>query len=126
MTSEEIVRYLKEHVEPYEDPIEGKQYRCSAYLTDGTYLPCVIYQNPRPVINQAIKRLNEEKKGKGIFARSSGFDIYRELVKLYVTGGNKVNEYDVDRVEKSPYALPYATLAKIKGETMMGWTAFGA
>lgn len=126
MTNEEIVHYLKEHVEPTKAPIEGIQYRCSAYLKDGTYLPCVIYQNSKPTIDQAIKRLAQEKKGKGIFFRTSGFDNYRELVKLYTTSGNKINEYDVDRVEKSPYALPYDIIARIKGETTMAWTAFGA
>lgn len=126
MKNTEIIQFLKENVEPLEREFEGKQYRCSAYLKDGTYLPCVIFQNPEPTINQAIKRLKEERTGKSIFAKSSGFDGYRDMVKLYSTGGNKINDYDIDRVELSPFALPKNILSEIQGETTMSWTGFGA
>ncbi len=126
MNNTEIIQFLKENVEPLEREFEGKQYRCSAYLKDGTYLPCVIFQNPEPTINQAIKRLKEEKTGKSIFTKSSGFDGYRDMVKLYATGGNKINDYDIERVELSPFALPKNILSEIRGETTMSWTGFGA
>lgn len=126
MNSKEIIKFLTENVEPLEREFEGKQYRCSAYLKDGTYLPCVVFQNPEPTVNQAIKRLKEEKIGKSIFAKSSGIDGYREIVKLYITGGNKINEDDIDRVELSPFAFPKKFLSMIKGETTMSWTGFGA
>ena len=126
MKNTEIIQFLKENVEPLERELEGKQYRCSAYLKDGTYLPCVIFQNPEPTVNQAIKRLKEERTGKSIFAKSSGFDGYKDMVKLYTTGGNKINDYDIDRVELSPFAFPKNILSEIHGETTMSWTGFGA
>jgi hypothetical protein len=125
MKNTEIIQFLKDNIEPLEREFEGKQYRCSAYLKDGTYLPCVVFQNPEPTVKQAIKRLKEERTGKSIFAKSSGFDGYRDMVKLYTTGGNKVNEYDIDRVEISPFAFPKNILSGIRGETTMSWTGFG-
>lgn len=125
MRNTEIIQFLKENVEPLERAFEGRQYRCSAYLKDGTYLPCVIFQNPDPTVNQAIKRLKQERTGESIFAKSSGVDGYRDMVKLYVTGGNKINDYDVDRVELSPFAIPKRILSEIRGETTMSWTGFG-
>lgn len=125
MDSSDIIKFLKENVEPLEQQFEGRQYRCSAYLKDGTYLSCVVFQNPEPTVNQAMKRLKEERTGKSIFSKSSDTDGYKTMVKLYSTGGNKVNEYDIDRVELSPYALPKLILSTIRGETTMAWTGFG-
>jgi hypothetical protein len=33
-------------VKPLKDNIFGDYYRASAYLRDGTYLPCVMFANP--------------------------------------------------------------------------------
>nr|WP_299167677.1 hypothetical protein [uncultured Allomuricauda sp.] len=125
MKNTEIIQFLKDNIEPLEREFEGKLYRCSAHLKDGTYLPCVVFQNPEPTVNRAIKRLKEERTGKSIFAKSSGVDGYRDMVKLYTTGGNKVNEYDIVRVEISPFAFPKNILSAIRGETTMSWTGFG-
>jgi len=125
MNNSEIIQFLKDNIEPLKKEFEGNQYRCSAYLKDGTYLPCVIFQNPGPTVNQAIKRLKEERTGKSIFAKILRFDGYRDMVKLYTTSGNKVNEYDIARVEISPFALPKHILSTIDGETTMSWTGFG-
>ena len=70
MNNSEIIQFLKDNIEPLKKEFEGNQYRCSAYLKDGTYLPCVIFQNPGPTVNQAIKRLKEERTGKSIFAKT--------------------------------------------------------
>lgn len=123
--TEDIVKYLKENIEPLEDRGSGIGYRASAYLVDGTYLPCVIFRNSKPTIDLAIRRFEEEKKGKGIFSKSSGLG-YSDIVKVFVTSGNCVNEYDIDRVEISPFAFPLEILKQIKGETTMGWTGFAA
>ena len=123
--TEDIVKYLKVNIEPLEDRGSGIGYRASAYLVDGTYLPCVIFRNSKPTIDLAIRRFEEEKKGKGIFSKSSGLG-YNDIVKVFVTSGNCVNEYDIDRVEISPFAFPLAILKQIKGETTMGWTGFAA
>jgi hypothetical protein len=123
--TEEIIEFLKNNIEPLEDNTFGLGYRASVYLTDGTFLPCVIFRNPKTVVNLAIKRFKEEQKGKGIFNRSSGFGYY-DIVKNFVTTGNCINYYDIDRVEKSKFAFPLKIQKQIEGETTMGWTGFVA
>jgi hypothetical protein len=124
-TSEEIIHFLKNNIEPLEDSIYNSGYRASVYLVDGTFLPCVMFRNPNSIVNLAIKRFKDEESGKGIFNKSKGKGYYG-IVKNFVTHGNNVNEYDIDRVEKSKYAFPLAIQKQIKGETTMGWTGFAA
>ena len=100
-------------------------YRAAVYLTDNTYLPCVIFRNPKAVVELAIRRFDEERKGKGIFSKGSVIG-YREIVKTFVTSGNCINDYDISRVEPSKYVLPKNIEAQIEGETTMGWTGFVA
>lgn len=121
----ELVRFLKDNIEPLEDSAYGLGYRASVYLTDTTFLPCVIFRNPKTVTNLAIRRFKEEQTGKSIFSKSSGLGYY-EIVKNFVTNGNCVNDYDIDRVEKSRFAFPKAIQKQISGETTMGWTGFAA
>lgn len=121
--TEEIIEFLKNNIEPLEDNTFGLGYRASVYLNDGTFLPCVIFRNPKTVVNLAIKRFKEEQKGKGIFNRSSGLGYY-DIVKNFVTNGNCINYYDIDRVEKSKFAFPLKIQKQIEGETTMGWTGF--
>ena len=63
--TENIIKFLKNNIEPIENNIYGLGYRASAYLTDGTFLPCVIFRNPDNYVNLALKRFKEEQKGKG-------------------------------------------------------------
>jgi len=119
--SEDIIKFLKDNVEPLEDNAYGPGYRASVYLTDGTFLPCVIFRNSKTVVNLAIRRFKEEQSGKGIFNRSSGIGYYN-IVKTFVASGNCINNYDIDRVEKSKFAFPLSM--QIHGETTMGWTGF--
>jgi hypothetical protein len=121
--TEDIIKFLKDNIEPLEDNSFGLGFRASVYLTDGTFLPCVIFRNPKTVVNLAIRRFKEEQTKKGLFNRSSGV-IYYNIVKNFVTNGNCINEYDIDRVEKSKFAFPLTIQKQIKGETTMGWTGF--
>jgi hypothetical protein len=121
--TEDIIKFLKDNIEPLEDNSFGLGYRASVYLTDGTFLPCVIFRNPKTVVNLAIRRFKEEQTKKGLFNRSSGASYYN-IVKNFVTNGNYINEYDIDRVEKSKFAFPLTIQKQIKGETTMGWTGF--
>ena len=122
-STQEIIKFLKDNVEPLADNGYGLGYRASVYLKDNTYLPCVIFRNPKKVIDLAIRRFDEEKKGKGIFSRDSGLG-YSDIVKTFVTSGNCINDYDISRVEKSKYVLPPSIQGQIRGETTMGWTGF--
>jgi len=49
---------------------------------------------------------------------------YPDIVKSFVCAGNQVAEYHIARIEQSPFALPFARLMEIKGETSMSWTQF--
>ena len=126
MTTEEIIKFLKSEIEPIEDENIGLGYRASVYLKDGTYLPAVIFRNPNLIVDQAIKRFKEEKSGKGFIDWGKEKDAYREIVKLFVTKGNKINDYDIEKVEESPFAFPIEILKTIRGETTMAWTGFVA
>lgn len=121
----DIITFLKENVAPLNNATLGAGYRAAAYLLDGTYLPCVIFRNPRNIVNLAIKRFKEEMGGGGIFSRRPKSNHYN-VVKGFVASGNCVNEYDIQRVEKSRYAFPMDIQMQIQGETTMGWTGFAA
>jgi len=123
--NDKIIRFLKDNIEPLEDSAYGLGYRASVYLIDGTFLPCVIFRNPKTVVNLAIRRFKEELSGKSIFGRSSGVGYY-DIVKNFVTNGNCINDYDIKSVEKSKFAFPLSIQKQIRGETTMGWTGFAA
>jgi hypothetical protein len=116
-----ILEYLKSGEEPFPDSIYGDGYRCSVYLKDGTLLPCVMLRKSGPVVALAIRRFEQEKKGKGIFGSRNG---YESTVKTFVASGNRINHYDIARIEPSRFAIPLPLLKKIEGETTMAWTGF--
>ena len=78
--SQAILDYLKTNVEPIHDSSYGDGFRCSAYLNDGTYLPCVMLRKSAPVAALALKRFEQEKKGKGIFSSDKA---YEKIVKHF-------------------------------------------
>ncbi|MET6995882.1 hypothetical protein [Chitinophaga defluvii] len=123
--TEDIIKFLKDNIQPLEDNVYGPSYRASVYLTDGTFLPCVIFRNTKPIVNLAIRRFKEERVGKSIFNRSSGLGYY-EIIKTFVAKGNCINDYDIASVEKSRFAFPLNIQMQIRGETTMGWTGFAA
>ncbi|MEP6646707.1 MAG: hypothetical protein ABJC12_06435 [Saprospiraceae bacterium] len=125
LRTKDIVQFLKNNIEPIEDKFYGKGYRATAYLTDGTCLPCVEFRSVGNITNLAIRRFKEELSGKSIFGKSSGLGYY-EIVKSFVAQGNCVNDYSIAKVEKSKYAFPLQIIKQIKGETSMGWTGFVA
>src|SRR5262245_27727444 len=124
-TTEEIIEFLRDNIEPLADNAVGPGYRAAVYLTDGTHLPCVTFRNPKTIIELAAKRFDEEKQGKGFLSRGSGAG-YNDILKNFVTRGNCINDYDIAKVEKSKYVLPPDIASQIRGETTMGWTGFVA
>lgn len=114
--------FLKSGEEPFPDSHYGDGYRCSAYLNDGTFLPCVVIRKNKQYVDLACLRFEEEKKGRGVFCDKK--KAYRDIVKSFVTSGNTVNDYDIASVEKSRFAIPISLLDEIEGETAMGWTGF--
>lgn len=117
-----LVEFVKAQTEAYPDANFGDGFRCSVYLKDGTFLPCVMLRSSRPTVDLAMKRFEQEKKGKGIFG--FGQDGYEQIVRTFVLGGNRINDYDIARVEPSRFALPLPVLRQLEGETTMSWTGF--
>jgi hypothetical protein len=114
--------FLASGVEPFPDDPYGPGYRCSVELSDGTELPCVMLRRQKSIVDLAVRRFAEEKSGKGIFRSST--EPYRDIVARFVTGGNRVNTYDIKGVRPSRFAIPLSLLQQIESETVMAWTGF--
>jgi hypothetical protein len=115
MNKFDIIEFLKAEVEPLPDRIYGNRYRASAYLIDGTYLPCVVFQSKGKQVDLALKRFEQEKNQP---------DQYRMVVEVFVASDTRVDDYNITSVEVSPFAWPLSILRTIEGETTMAWTAF--
>ncbi|MBK9480878.1 MAG: hypothetical protein IPO02_02595 [Bacteroidetes bacterium] len=120
---EEIVKFLKDNIEPYPDSLYGQGYRASVILTDGTLIPCVMFRKTSTIVELAIRRFKEEQGFNSFFSKSSRQD-YAEIVKSFVTSRNCINYFDIAKVDKSKNAFPLNILTKIEGETTMSWTGF--
>ena len=125
MNEEEIIKFLRKNVEPLKEKFFGEGYRASVYLADGTFLPCVIFRNSKEIIELAKRRFDEERKGHGPMRLFPGGG-YNEIIKTFVAHGNRINIYDISKVELSRYAFPISVIEQIHGETTMAWTAFVA
>jgi hypothetical protein len=113
--SDALVSFLENRVEPLEDSNYGKRNRASARLTDGTYLPCVIFQGRESHVQLALRRFKQlEREPKQ----------YEQLVASFVSKRSSVSEWQIDSVELSRFAWPQALLRTIHGETSMSWTSF--
>jgi hypothetical protein len=119
------IEYLKSRIEAVEGWHNEKWYRASAYLKDGTFLPCVIFSNPHHVIKKAIAEIELAKQGKILYNNSPelGFQL---TVKQFISFQNRVNFYVIAKIVQSRFAFPVNILNQIKGETTMGWTGFSA
>jgi len=121
----EIIDFLKRNVEPLKEENFGDGYRASVYLTDGTFLPCVIFRNSKKIIELAKRRFKEEIKGRGKM-RNFPEGGYNAIVKSFVAHGNCINAYNIAKVEISKYAFTLSVIEQIHGETVMGLTVFAA
>ena len=119
----EIIKFLKDKIEPLENDSYGTGYRASVYLVDGTFLPCVIFRNSKTIVELAIRRFEEEQTGRSIFSKSSRLGYY-DIVKNFVARGNCINAYNIGKISKSKFAFPLSILKQIHGETHMSWTGF--
>ena len=108
-------------VEPLKDSIYGPRYRCSLTLKDGTVLPCAVIQSKDRLVELAKRRIKEELEGRGCLG---GDDPYGQIVSTFVTGENRINDYDVASSAQSRFAMPLPLLSRIHGETTMGWTGW--
>jgi hypothetical protein len=127
MDETKIVAFVTSRCERLNDDIRGPSYRCSATLTDGTFLPCVVIGSKEAQVRLALRRFDETRAdGTTWFGRRSygkGFD-YASVVESFVTAGNHLNHYDIASLRETDFALPVAILNQIQGETSMAWTQF--
>jgi hypothetical protein len=124
--SNQIVEWLRAHVAPTPDLCGCNAFRCSAYLTDGLYLPCVLVREASAHVRLAMDRFEESRRSGISDPRNIKPGHYPTIVSSFVTHGNFVRIADVARVEASPFAIPATRLFEIEGETAMSWTAFAA
>ncbi len=113
----EVAKFVRDSVEPLVDSIYGNRYRCAAYLLDGTYLPCVVFQSKKMQMELFLRRMKQLRWHPS---------QKKSVIETFVTGESRVAYYDLKSVELSPFAWPTAILETIHGETVMGWTAFVA
>jgi hypothetical protein len=112
---ESLIEFLKGGIQPLSDNIYGNRYRAAVRLVDDTYLPCVVFQSRRSNVELALRRFNELRDQPS---------QYRTVVESFVSNGSHIAEYEIQSVESSPFAWPISILREIRGETVMGWTAF--
>jgi hypothetical protein len=113
----ELKSFLRDNVEPLEHSIYGKQYRAAVHLTDGTYLPCVVFQDRKLRVELALRRFRQL-----FFKRSE----YKRVVASFVSRESNLADWQIQSVEHSPFAWPVVLLKSIHGETAMSWTSFVA
>jgi len=118
----ELVKWLHDQIPPAKDEILGPNHRAAAYLTDGTFLPCVCFRNPERGIDLAIRRFEETRTDPSLHHSVN----YRSIVKSFTTAGSRLSAWDIARVEKSRFAIPAALRDRIysAGETRMSWISF--
>jgi hypothetical protein len=114
-------QYVIETVEPIEDSIDGRQYRCALTLWDGTHLPCVVIHSKQRLVELAKRRIKEGIDGQGIL---DGDDPYGRIISRFVPEVNRIDEYDVKSASPSPFAPPISLLRQIHGETTMAYTGW--
>ena len=123
---ENMSNILNEYISMSEDSTldsaYGIGYRCSVDLIDGTHLPCVMLRRPKPTVDLALRRFEDERKGRSIFREKTGG--YEKIVQTFVASGNRLNSYDISNVTDSRFAIPKTLLKQIEGETIMSWTGW--
>jgi hypothetical protein len=115
-----FVEEIVTKIEPLEDPIYGPRYRCSLTLKDGTYLPCAVLQSKERIVELAKRRIKETAKK----SLTGNIELNGQIVSVFATGGNRINDYNVLSASESKFAIPRSLLSQIHGETTMGWTGW--
>lgn len=124
MTPEAIAAFVTSNIEPIPALAPyGARFRVSATLTDSTFLPCAVIEAAQPVVDLAMRRFDEEKKG-GIRAILRMAGGYPAIVRNFVISGNCVNSYDIESLQPSKFAISLERSREIGGETSMSWTEF--
>lgn len=93
----------------------GPGYRCSAWLKDGTYLPCVFVQKIGRTADLHRKSIDDELRGEGGYDPLT-CDPVREWLKWQLCYPNQIAAHLIERVGPSPFAIPISLLHQVTGE----------
>jgi hypothetical protein len=127
MNESAIAEFAHRELEPIESVDGGPAFRCAAHLNDGVYLPCVLIAGVNARTTLAKSRFEETRLDALRPERDRRFGrgmTYDDIVRTFVATGNRVNSYDIARLERSRFAIPLARLREVRGETSMSWTQF--
>lgn len=121
LDEKKIAAYLKKNIKP-DKSAAGKIFRCSAILSDGTLLACVVFEDAGKTVDGAIRRFDETRNDKTLH-KSVG---YRATVQSFVCEDNTVSPWDIKELKPCPYAIPGKLIKELEllDETSMGWTEF--
>lgn len=123
MTPERLLQALKDlDIEEVPERLGGPGFRCAAWLTDGTYLPCVFVRPIGRDADRQLEQLKAEFQGDGSYALFP--NPVRELIKTELSWINRVACYHVERVEPCRFAIPLSLLMQVEGETAMSLWLF--
>ncbi len=126
MHPKNIISFARTELEQHDRCYDGRGYRCAAILTDGTYLPCIRLENPDLMIGVAERTLEERRadmsrpKSERRFYRGADYHYY---LRWYITDGNRLNYGEIERLERSRFAIP-RELLKMTRETGRDYTLF--
>lgn len=123
MTPENLLQALKDlDIEEVPEDFGGPGFRCAAWLTDGTYLPCVFVQRIGRYADRSFEMAEAEFRGDGAYALFP--NPVREAIKSDLTWSNRVACYYIERVEPCRFATPLSLLSQVRGETAMSLWLF--
>jgi len=113
----ELVTFLKDNIEPYEDEFDGIMYRTAVYLIDGTYLPCVIFKNAELKVKK-LQQHFRNRRPTWSFAKDSRISDLEVSMEFLL--GNRISDHNIVKIEKSKYAFPNSILKQIKAPVLSG------
>ena len=118
MRGSDIAGFLRANVEPLVRRTGRVEYRASAFLRGGWYLPCVVFEGNRGAWEYAKAASPERSRGR--------LADYLDSFAVWGWGppSSKIGSHLIRRIERCPFAWPLRLLEQIHGETVMSVTAF--
>ncbi|MEQ1489742.1 MAG: hypothetical protein ABL932_04255 [Terricaulis sp.] len=110
-----IPKLIEAGIEEVPEEFGGPGYRCSVWLKDGTYLPCVFVQKVGRPADRLRKSVGDELSGEGQYDPLT-CDPVRQSLKWYLCYPNQIASHLIERIEPSPFAIPISLLAQVTGE----------
>lgn len=123
MTPHALLQALKDlNIEEVPSEFGGPGFRCGAWLSDGTYLPCVFVQPIGSYADRRVEMIAAEFRGDG--AHKSFPNPPRESIKSELIWSCRIACHYIERVEPCRFAIPLSLLRQVRGETAMSLWLF--